>query len=243
MAKIDKSKYTKAQWERIRNERRSEKDNKRRAKLIEESINFRPKNNSVSSDTGFIVGNGTSRKPIDISSLQSYGKVYGCNALYRSFSPDYLIAVDVKMILEISKTGYQNKHQVWTNPNKSFNMIKGLNFFHPSKGWSSGPTALWLAAQHDYKTIYILGFDYKGVNNGKNFNNMYADTNNYKKSTDGATFFGNWMRQTRSVIQSHPQIQFIRVIQPDNYIPDELNKFNNLEHIFVEDFKRLFNIS
>ena len=32
-----------------------------------------------------------------------------------------------------------------------------LNFFPPSKGWSSGPTALWLASQHGSKQILILG--------------------------------------------------------------------------------------
>ena len=79
-----------------------------------------------------------------------------------TFDPDYLIAVDTKMILEINKAGYQHKHTVWTNPNRSFNM-NGFNFFQPSKGWSSGPTALWLASTHVTKHIYILGFDYQGL--------------------------------------------------------------------------------
>ena len=245
MAKIDKSKYTKAQWNKIKEQRRVDKENDRRQKAIQNSIKLRdqeelPRNNTT--DIAFVLGNGTSRKPIPVEELSKYGKIYGCNALYRSFSPDYLIAVDVKMILEINKAGYQHKHEVWTNPNKTFNTTKNLNFFNPSKGWSSGPTALWLATKHRYKKIFILGFDYKGVNDGKSFNNIYADTNNYKKSTDGATFFGNWMRQTRSVIQTNPQTEYIRVIQPDNYKPEELNTFDNYNTIYVEDFKKMFNI-
>ena len=242
MPKVDKSQYTKSEWIKIRNERRAEKDEARRLKEIESSLKHRTIESGAHSDISFVIGNGTSRRPIQIPDLQKYGKIYGCNALYRTFTPDHLIAVDVKMILEINKSGYQNRGEVWTNPNKSFHHIKKLNFFHPSKGWSSGPTALWLASQHGYKTIYILGFDFRGINDGKSFNNMYADTNNYKKSTDGATFFGNWMRQTRTVFQQHPQIKYVRVIQPDNYVPEELNKFNNVEHIFIEDFKKLFNL-
>jgi len=228
MPKVDKSQYTKSEWKKIREERRIEKT---------------PKISSFqNTSTAFVLGNGVSRKSIKPQSLREHGTVYGCNALYREFDPDYLIAVDVKMILEISKSGYQNKHQVWTNPNKSYAKIQNLNFFHPSKGWSSGPTALWLASQHKYNQIFILGFDYKGLDEGKKFNNIYADTVNYKKSRDSATFFGNWLRQTKNVIQEHKQIQYFRVINADNYCPTELNSLSNLKTITIEDFKKIFNL-
>jgi hypothetical protein len=191
----------------------------------------------------FVLGNGTSRAAVTVSELSKYGKTYGCNALYRTFSPDYLVAVDVKMVLEINKAGYQHRGEVWTNPNKSYQSMRNLNYFQPSKGWSSGPTALWLASQHGYNKIYILGFDYKGLDDGKKLNNMYADTINYKKSSEGATFFGNWLRQTASVIKENPNINYIRVIASDNYKPDELNKFNNLTTITVEKFMQMYNIS
>jgi hypothetical protein len=234
MAKLDKSLYSKQQWREIKEQRRLEKQQKtapvQQESLIKEDSNI-----------AFVLGNGTSRKPINVEDLSKYGKTYGCNAIYRTFNPDYLVAVDVKMVLEINKAGYQHRNQVWTNPNKSYTKINNLNYFSPSKGWSSGPTALWLASQHQYDTVFILGFDYRGTNDGKQFNNMYADTANYKKSTDGATFFGNWLRQTASVIKENPKIKYYRVIIPDNYCPDELNKFDNLETILVEDFKKMFN--
>lgn len=230
MAKIDKSQYTKQQWQIVKQERRQKKLLEKTAK---QSIN-RP------NDIGFVLGNGTSRSPIDPESLKTHGKIYGCNALYRTFSPDYLVAVDTKMILEINKSKYQMHNQVWTNMNKAYERMTGFNYFQPSKGWSSGPTALWLASQHQYKTIFILGFDYRGLDQGKKFNNIYADTMNYKKSKDGATFFGNWMRQTKTVIKDHPKINYIRVIAPDNYRPEELNTFDNYSEILVEDFQKMF---
>lgn len=236
MAKIDKSKYTKDEWKRIKEERRAAK----RQKKFEASKVSVDRN--LTYKTAFVLGNGTSRKGLDPAQIQMYGKIYGCNALYREFNPDYLVAVDVKMVLEINKSGYQHRNEVWTNPNKAYHNMKNLNLFHPSKGWSSGPTALWLASQHGYDKIFILGFDYKGLEEGKRLNNVYADTPNYKKSQDGATFFGNWLRQTKSVIEQHPNITYFRVIASDNYIPEELNKFNNLKTIYVEDFKKMFNI-
>ena len=235
MAKIDKSQFTKKEWHKIREERRQEK----RLKTLSQSID--PINKS-SNNIAFVLGNGTSRKSIDLEKIKNIAKVYACNAVYRTFQPDYLVAVDVKMVLEINKAGYQHKNTVWTNPNKSYQRIKNLNFFNPSKGWSSGPTALWLAAEHGYETVYILGFDYKGLSQGRLLNNIYADTANYKKSTDSATFFGNWMRQTIAVVKQNPETKLVRVIASDNYDPDELNTFDNYKTMFIEDFVKIFNI-
>jgi len=245
MAKIDKSKLTKEEWKILRDRRRLEKEaaqfQKENQKIISNSV--KEENHiSVKGNTAFVLGNGVSRQPVDVNELQKFGPIYGCNALYRSFNPDYLVAVDTKMILEINKSGYQKKNTVWTNPNKAYTRMEGFNFFSPSKGWSSGPTALWLASQHGYDTIYILGFDYRGLDQGKRFNNLYADTMNYKKSIDGATFFGNWLRQTKSVIKDHPKINYVRVIHPDNYKPEELNNFVNFNTITVDVFKKIHNL-
>jgi hypothetical protein len=242
LAKIDKRQFTKEQWQEIRAQRKADKQARRLEKAREYSVTpstFEKSNHHIA----FVLGNGTSRSPINVEELSPIGKTYGCNALYRTFAPDFLVAVDVKMILEISKTGYQKKHTVWTNPNKAYQRIPNLNLFNPSKGWSSGPTALWLSAQHGYERIYILGFDYKGLEKGSKFNNIFADTPNYKKSQDGATFFGNWLRQTVSVVKENKNTQFVRVIAPDNYQPEELNKFDNFTTITVEDFMKIFQLS
>lgn len=186
----------------------------------------------------FVLGNGVSRSPFKIPKLKQHGTVYGCNALYRTDTPDFLIAVDPRMVIEISKTGYQLKNKVWTNPRKGLTEIRNLNFFNPSLGWSSGPTALWLASQHGHRQIYILGFDYKGIDNGTKVNNLYAGTKNYKKKDSTATFFGNWLRQTCKVVKDNPNIQYTRIIQSDNFCPEQLNNFENFATITVEEFSK-----
>jgi uncharacterized Rossmann fold enzyme len=228
MEKIDKTQYTKEEYRRLKQEKRLAK-----AGLSESKT---PRN--IQSDTVFVIGNGTSRTGIDLSILQKYGAIYACNAVYREFDPDYLVAVDVKMILEINRAKYQYKNpNVWTNKNRAYESMHRLNFFEKSKGWSSGPTALWLASSHKPKTVYILGFDFKGLGgNGKMLNNIYADTPNYKRSSDSATYHGNWLRQTETVIKENLHINYIRVMLPDNFDPDELNKFNNYSTVYVSKF-------
>jgi hypothetical protein len=187
----------------------------------------------------FVIGNGISRNCLNPKSLLDKGIVYGCNAQYREYSPHYLIAVDVKMVNEIIDSGYHKTNQVWTNTNKGVHTKHNINFFSPHKGWSSGPTALWFAASQGHPSIYIFGFDYHGLN-GK-FNNIYADTFNYKKSSDAATYFGNWLSQTEKVIKEFRHVRFFRVVEPGAFIPDKLGPIlPNLSHITFEEFQKTF---
>ena len=189
----------------------------------------------------FVLGNGTSRLAINAQSLLDQGTVYGCNAQYREFSPHFLIAVDLKMINEIVETGYHLKNTVWTNPNKALKVSEGLNFFNPHRGWSSGPTALFLAAAQGHQDIYILGFDYEGTQ-GK-INNVYADTKNYRSSKDTATFFGNWLTQTGKVIREFKNVNFHRVIGINIFVPEKLKNLPNLDHVTYEKFIERFNLA
>jgi len=185
----------------------------------------------------FVLGNGKSRKGLNLHRLKLKGKIYGCNALYREFAPDYLIAVDPKMVIEISKSGYQLSNEVWTNKRRSTDNIQNMNYFEKSLGWSSGPTALTLASNHGYNKIYILGFDYNSQDGY--LNNVYAGTENYRKTTDTATYYGNWLKQTYNCIKRNPNTRYIRVITEEhNFVPDDLKTLGNLEHIDIVNFKK-----
>jgi len=200
-------------------------------------VSHQPQNNP--NKPAFVLGNGRSRLAVNVNELAPNGIIFACNAIYREASVDHLIAVDVKMVNEIVSSGYNQTNTVWTNPNKGIINSYNINFFTPHKGWSSGPTALWFAATNGHKDVYILGFDYQGLN-GK-FNNIYADTFNYKKSTDSATFFGNWLSQTEKVIKDFKHTNFIRVIEPGGFIPDKLGPtLPNLTHITYKEFGQKF---
>jgi hypothetical protein len=183
----------------------------------------------------FVLGNGRSRLLVDLNELKTYGKTYGCNALYREFEPDYLIAVDSKMIIEIANSRYQLGHEVWTNANIRYKTFNGFKYFEPSLGWSSGPTALYLAAKHQPIEIYILGFDYTGIQGL--VNNIYSDTDNYKRSDQPATYHGNWERQTESVAKTNLKIKFYRVVEDTYYTPSWDQP--NFRHMNIKEFKKL----
>jgi hypothetical protein len=204
------------------------------------------------STTAFVLGNGESRRGIKIADLRQHGKVWACNGVFRTEEPDVLVAVDPKMIFEIGESDYVLTHEVWSNYNHQYDkndkIRNHVQWFRPSLGWSSGPTALRHAAEQGFEHIYILGFDYEGhldSNKGKSrmFNNLFKDTRNYKKSSDTATFYGNWMNQTKNVLRDFPKIQFYRVIPQSWFRPHDLEFNENFKHLYIEDFLKIYNLT
>jgi hypothetical protein len=61
----------------------------------------------------FLIGNGESRKNFNLDQLKPHGKIYGCNALYREYTPDVLVSVDHGIMHEIYQSGYCYKNETW----------------------------------------------------------------------------------------------------------------------------------
>ena len=200
------------------------------------------------SSIAFVLGNGESRRGIEINDLMEKGTVFACNAVYRTHRPHFLIAVDPKMILEIAETDYMLHNKVWSNFNAQYNkhpkILDHCNWFKPSLGWSSGPTALRMACEHGFKEIYILGFDYQGHKDGKRFklNNMFGDSRNYKKRNEEATFYGNWMNQTKRCLQDFKDVRFHRVIPTGWFQPKDIEWAGNIDHPTTEEFLSKFDL-
>ena len=203
-------------------------------------------------EVAFVLGNGESRKGIEINDLKEKGTVFACNGVFRTHQPHFLIAVDPKMMLEISETDYVVHNKVYSNYNAQYTkhqkLLDHVQWFKPSLGWSSGPTALRLACDQGFKEIYILGFDYQGLSEGnKNnrfrVNNVFKDTRNYKKGNEQATFFGNWMNQTKKCLQDFKDVQFHRVIPTGWYQPKDLEWKGNIDHPSTDEFLDKFNLT
>jgi hypothetical protein len=61
----------------------------------------------------FLIGNGESRKDFNLDLLKPHGKIYGCNAIYRQYTPDVLVSVDHGIMHEIYQSGYCYKNDTW----------------------------------------------------------------------------------------------------------------------------------
>ena len=93
----------------------------------------------------------------------------------------------------------------------------------------------------------MLGFDYTGYRDDKKsnrhrFNNLFKDTRNYKKSTDEATFYGNWMNQTKRCLQDFKDVKFYRIIPKGWFQPKDLDWNDNMHHMTTEQLLSKFNL-
>lgn len=184
----------------------------------------------------FVLGNGNSRKHVSLDKIRSMGPIYACNAIYRDFTPDVLIATDAPIAREIQQSGYALKNRFYTR--RPIENLGAKSLFKKYKGFSSGPNAVGQACIDGYQTIYLIGFDLGSTNN--QFNNVYADTDFYKKTTDSPTYSGNWITQICSIANDYPKKQFIRVEGAESCYVKNFGDLINMQSMPIDRFiKRL----
>jgi hypothetical protein len=181
----------------------------------------------------FVLGNGVSRAGLPLLHIQKLGKIYGCNALYREFTPDVLVATDRLIATQIQTLGYAAKNRFYTRK-----PMPGLGAHAISReyyGFSSGPNAVAVAALDLADKIYMLGFDL-GPSVHNKFNNIYAGTEFYKPVESPPTFTGNWVKQLTFITKDFPNTQFVRVCSNTTARLPELDKIKNLQHEDLDTF-------
>ena len=180
----------------------------------------------------FVLGNGVSRLSVDLNQLKQRGQIYGCNALYREFVPDVLISTDKGISQVIQNSGYAQNNVMYTRkplPGLGARTVPQSYF-----GFSSGPIAVGVAALDQHLAVYLIGFD-MGPNVNNKFNNVYADTEFYKKSSSLPTFTGNWTRQLVTICRDFPKTSFHRVMGDTTSNIPELNNIANLKNMPMSD--------
>ena len=181
----------------------------------------------------FVLGNGTSRRDINVTALGQCGIVYGCNALYREHTPDVLVSTDRPIAEHIQRSGYSAAHRFHTR--RPLPELGAREVPKPYFGFSSGPLAVGLAAVDGHRRIYLLGFDL-GPSATKTINNLYAGTEFYKPTTAAPTFTGNWIRQLVRIMHDFRAVQFVRVAGAATARLTELESVPNLAHLDLDTF-------
>lgn len=144
----------------------------------------------------FIIGNGTSRRDLDLLQLKDQGTIFGCNALYRDFAPeflvpDYLIAIDQAMIDEIrTKSNFPKDRFIEPPEIEKWEPIEMHWKGATSKGWNpvrprsnAGMNAIIEAIKMGYDDLFLIGFDFLVVDKNQSISNIYDGTDCYGPAT------------------------------------------------------------
>ena len=138
------------------------------------------------SNIAFIIGNGTSRRGLDLNHLVGNGTIVGCNALYRDFMRwDMLVAIDDGMIEEvmplmksledgrIQQIRVPPPEERWEDPEYSPTTRRRSN---------AGMNAMREAIRDGHDILYCLGFDFI-LEGDISTDNLYKNTKNYGPET------------------------------------------------------------
>jgi hypothetical protein len=191
-----------------------------------------------------VIGNGESRKNIDINEI--HGVKVGCNAIFRDYNNiNHIICVDKRMVNEALKANansnstfiytrkewidrYHKKEHIRLVPKLPY---KGDQRADDPFQWGSGPYAVLLAAKHDIE-VKMIGFDLYSKTNTTN--NIYKDTDNYNTSNKRAVDPRYWIHQIAKVFEHYSNTTFL-IYNDDLILPDTwklpnviLDKIDNL---------------
>jgi hypothetical protein len=189
-----------------------------------------------------VIGNGTSRLELDLHCINATMTTYGCNALYRDFMPNYLIAMDYPMVKEILNKRIQYQTSFHTQHDNRIDELKEngepINFFWGmSETNDSGNSALRLALQNKHDVVYMIGFDY--CTDPSTLSNVYVGTNNYVKNhmwPAASMREEQWGKRLRKILKNHPNQKVVRV---NGTKPLDVNS-DNYEEITIQQFKEIY---
>ncbi len=170
--------------------------------------------------TAFIIGNGKSREGFDLNSLRSFGKIYGCNALYRDFEPDYLVAIDDAITEEIRASSFPKEKFIYPSFEEQFESPE-FNPFTRLRS-NAGMNAMIEALRHGHRELICIGFDFI-IQNDLALSNVYDGTNAYELKTrtslqDGLrrSLYLNWFAKKNYVAQFKmilPRMKHLKIHQ------------------------------
>lgn len=202
-------------------------------------------NNQISNQA-CVIGNGISRKEFNINLVfNHFGgllaanklQTYGCNALYRDHTPDFLVVSGDQsgIVKEVADSGYCTNNIVYAsamdiqaNPGKFYLVPQDPN-------WNAGSVATYMAAFDGHTKVYLLGFD--GQDTTHCNYNVYAGTNGYQNATNAQSDPAFLDLTMKAVFDAYPNVDFVRVMPSEfAHMPDIWKYCTNLRQLNFRQF-------
>ena len=191
-----------------------------------------------------VVGNGESRRGVNLESYRSPPALIGCNGIHRDIKVDHLICCDRRMVAEaivnpdindtliyVRDSWYHYFRKILKNKRiqhlPPIPVIGELKRDQPDH-WGSGCYAILLAAHLGFKKITLVGFDLYPTHD--RVNNLYKGTPNYAKTDAQAVDYSYWVYHTELIFKHYPQCEFTVINHAAWNMPKEWQK-NNVKFV------------
>ena len=219
--------------------------------LVRDKQNWKPKeeyiknqvvNNQISNQA-VIIGNGSSRLGNDLlPNFKNHRggllgsrrlQTYGCNALYRDFTPDFLVCTGKEMVKELANSGYCDNHIVYAGAASIMEHPGKFYLVPQNPSWNAGAIATYLACFDGHKKIYLYGFDGQDT---AGHNNVYVGSNAYPKHSDPVSD-QVWVAAMAHIMSVYDDVEFVKVSTSGNTsVPTEWKDKLNFRQIDYKQF-------
>lgn len=165
----------------------------------------------MSMNTAIILGNGPSRKQVDLDLLLGQGAIFGCNALYRDWNKaDFLVAIDDRMIEEIqTRLPLKGTQAIFPPEEERF---ESADYSPRRRRSNAGMNAMWEAIKRGHNVLYCLGFDFI-LQGSEATDNVYKGSKNYEPHTQSTTDDNyHRIKYLDWFARQHPETKFVMVI-------------------------------
>ncbi len=191
-----------------------------------------------------VIGNGESRKGIDINELQS--EKVGCNAIIRDFTVHHLVCCDKRMVAEAINNKRISNQNIYTRSDWQ-NLFPGVkivpDLWYESEEridqpwhWGSGDYAVLLASQITaHKQIHMIGFDL--FSNNDNVNNIYKGTPNYNKADSHPVDPSYWIYHLAKIFEKFDQKEYIVYSNLGDKMPESQKSLSNVRLDSLDNLK------
>lgn len=201
--------------------------------------------NNQTSRQAVIIGNGLSRINFPLNKVMTHFggllgakkvQTYGCNALYRDYTPDFLVVSGYKdgMVRELALSGYCDSQIVYADAEHIQQYPNKFYLIPQDPGYNAGSIAAYLACFDGHKKVFLLGFDGQDQD-GSNYN-MYAGTANYGAAKSGQSPMF-WDQAMKKLFDTYDDVDFVRVMPTkESWMPESWKYATNLRQIDFRDF-------
>ena len=164
-----------------------------------------------------------------IKILQYYNVIYGCNAIYREFMPDFLIMTQQILASKVP----EDYRDITYSTQEITRRYPGFNLLPGNVRLDAGTAAAYLACFHGAKTVFLFGYDgqpQEGYNN-----NIYSGTEYYPEDNHEVNH-SNWLRNLSHIMVTYNDVTFYRVTpNPEDHYR-ELLRLPNYKPINFDQF-------
>lgn len=189
---------------------------------------------------GFAIGNGISRRGFKLDRLTGKGITIGCNGVYRHYSPDYIVGLDVwtDALLDVFYNyGGQKRWKLisrcmdekckgWVTVDSKIECaISDIN-----DGWNNNSglmAAAYLSERLGCTKVYLIGIDFFLPVPGEESNDMLGGN---------ASFATGVVYPFNKLAAKNPQTEFVRVGPIAEHDREFYDRFENYTFIEYVDF-------